>query len=220
MAKQTKSKKSTPVKSGSGASKSGSLVKKSAPASRDESEDMTMLQKLTVDSLKDIYYAEKQLLKTLPKLNKAATSPELKQVFQNHVTVTQQQVSRLEQVFEMMGKKAQAKKCEAMEGLIKESESIIEDTEAGTKTRDVGLIMAAQKVEHYEIATYGGLVQIAKTMGKNDIAEILAQTLAEEKEADHLLTDIAENNINMQAQQEGNEEDMEKTEKSNNTVAE
>ncbi len=212
MAKQTKSVKSAPAKSASSASKSGSPAKKPAPVPRDENEDMTMLQKLTVDSLKDIYYAEKQLLKTLPRLNKAATSPELKQVFQNHITVTQQQVSRLEQVFEMMGKKAQGKKCEAMEGLIKESESIIEDTEAGTKTRDVGLIMAAQKVEHYEIATYGALVQIAKTMGKNDIAEILSQTLAEEKEADQLLTDVAENNINMQAQQEESEEDMNKTE--------
>lgn len=219
MAKQTKSKKSAPAKSVSAPSKSGSPAKKLTPVPRDENEDMTMLQKLTVDSLKDIYYAEKQLLKTLPKLNKAATTPELKQVFQNHITVTQQQVSRLEQVFEMMGKKAQGKKCEAMEGLIKESESIIEDTEAGTKTRDVGLIMAAQKVEHYEIATYGGLVQIAKTMGKNDIAEILAQTLAEEKEADQLLTDVAENNINMQAQQEEGEEDMKKME-SDNTVAE
>lgn len=219
MAKQTKSKKSAPAKSASAPSKSGSPAKKSAPAPRDENEDMTMLQKFTVDSLKDIYYAEKQLLKTLPKLNKAATSPELKQVFQNHITVTQQQVSRLEQVFELMGKKAQGKKCEAMEGLIKESESIIEDTEAGTKTRDVGLIVAAQKVEHYEIATYGGLVQIAKTMGKNDIAEILAQTLAEEKEADQLLTDVAENNINMQAQQEESEEGMNKTEDSDDTVA-
>lgn len=204
MAKQTKSKKSAPSKSGT-ASKSGSPAKKSAPAPRDENEDMTMLQKFTVDSLKDIYYAEKQLLKTLPRLNKAATSPELKEVFQNHVTVTQEQISRLEQVFEMMGKRAQGKKCEAMEGLIKESETVIEDTEAGSKTRDVGLIIAAQKVEHYEIASYGGLVQIAKTMGKNDIAEILAQTLAEEKEADQLLTDVAENNINMQAQQEEGE---------------
>lgn len=218
MAKQTTSKKSAPAKSGSAVSKSGSPVKKVAPAPKDEDEDMTMLQKFTVDSLRDIYYAEKQLLKTLPKLNKAATSPELKQVFQNHITVTQEQISRLEQVFEMMDKKAQGKKCEAMEGLIKESESIIEDTEAGTKTRDVGLIMAAQKVEHYEIATYGGLVQIAKIMGKNDVADILAQTLAEEKEADQLLTDVAQNNINMQAQQEDGEEDMEKAEESSDTV--
>lgn len=201
MAKQTKSKKSAPSKSGT-ASKSGSPAKKSAPAPRDENEDMTMLQKFTVDSLKDIYYAEKQLLKTLPRLNKAATSPELKEVFQNHLTITQEQISRLEQVFEMMGKRAQGKRCEAMEGLIKESETVIEDTEAGSKTRDVGLIIAAQKVEHYEIASYGGLVQIAKTLGKDDIAEILAQTLAEEKEADQLLTNVAENNINMQAQQE------------------
>jgi ferritin-like metal-binding protein YciE len=108
-------------------------------------------------------------------------------------------------VFEMLGKKAQGKKCEAMEGLIKESESIISDTKTGSKTRDVGLIMACQKVEHYEIASYGGLVQIAKTMGNNEIAEILALTLAEEKEADQILTDVAENNINIQAQQEPSE---------------
>ena len=206
MAKQTKSKKSSsgtaaPAASKS-ASKSASPAKKSSQGSKSESDDMPMLMKFTLDSLKDIYYAEKQLLKALPKLNKAATSPELKQAFQNHVEITKEQVVRLEQVFEMLGKKAQGKKCEAMEGLIKEAESIIADTESGSKTRDVGLIVACQKVEHYEIASYGGLVQIAKTMGNNEISEILAMTLAEEKEADQILTDVAENNINFQAQQE------------------
>src|SRR4028118_2173943 len=209
MAKQTKSKKSSsgtaaPAASKS-ASKSASPAKKSSQGSKSESDDMPMLMKFTLDSLKDIYYAEKQLLKALPKLNKAATSPELKQAFQNHVEITKEQVVRLEQVFEMLGKKAQGKKCEAMEGLIKEAESIIADTESGSKTRDVGLIMACQKVEHYEIASYGGLVQIAKTMGNNEISEILAMTLAEEKEADQILTDVAENNINFQAQQEPSE---------------
>lgn len=192
MEKKAKSKKATASKS-NGSSKS---------ASNGQDLEMPMLEKFTLDSLKDIYWAEKHLLKALPKLNKAATSPELKKVFQDHVQVTNEQVTRLEKVFEMMGKKAQGKKCDAMEGLVKEAESIIEDTEAGTKTRDVALIMAAQKVEHYEIATYGGLVTIAKTMGKNEIADILGQTLTEEKQADQMLTDVAENNINAQATSE------------------
>src|SRR6476661_5252955 len=133
---------------------------------------------------------------------KAATNESLVAALQEHLEVTQEHVSRLEQVFEILGKKAQAKKCEAMEGLTKEAESIIEETEKGSKTRDVALIMAAQKVEHYEIATYGSLVQITKTMGMTEIADILAKTLVEEKDTDQLLTDIAENNINMQAEEE------------------
>jgi ferritin-like metal-binding protein YciE len=108
-------------------------------------------------------------------------------------------VRRLEQVFEMLGKKAQAKKCDAMEGITMEAQTVMEETEKGTATRDVALIMAAQKAEHYEIATYGGLVQLAKTIGQEDIANILHETLEEEKEADQTLTDIAENNINYQA---------------------
>lgn len=170
-------------------------------------QDTSLLEEFVLDAIKDIYWAEKHLLKALPKMTKAATTPQLKQALTDHVTVTEGQISRLEQVFEMLGKKAQAKKCDAMDGLTKEAESIIAETEKGSLTRDVALIMAAQKVEHYEIATYGGLVQITKTMGKDDISEIFAQTLAEEKEADHLLTEIAENNINMQAEQEGDGEE-------------
>jgi ferritin-like metal-binding protein YciE len=150
-----------------------------------------MLQKFMHDSLKDIYWAEKHLLKALPRLSKAATNEELKAALDEHVEVTQEQVARLEQVFEMLGKKAQGKKCEAMEGLTREAESIIEETEKGTATRDVGIIMAAQKVEHYEIATYGGLAQLAKTMGLTEIGELLGQTLQEEKETDENLTSIA-----------------------------
>lgn len=182
------SKKSAPPKSGS---KAKNVVS--------ESDDSTMLEEFMLDSIKDIYWAEKHLTKMLPKMVKAATSPEVKKAFQDHLAVTQEQTVRLEKVFEILGKKPQAKKCDAMEGITKEAEGIIEETEAGTKTRDVALIMAGQKVEHYEISTYGGLVQISKTLGKNDIADILAQTLQEEKDADLLLTDIAENNINMQA---------------------
>ena len=101
-----------------------------------------------------------------------------------------------------MKKKQKGKKCEAIEGLIKESESIIEDTDEGTSTRDVGLIMAAQKVEHYEIATYGGLVQLAQTLGFEEAGELLQATLDEEKETDVLLTTIAENNVNYEAKEE------------------
>jgi ferritin-like metal-binding protein YciE len=171
---------------------------KSAAATANES----ALGVLFIDSLKDIYWAEKHLTKALPKLQKAATSEELKEALEDHLAVTEDQVTQLEKVFELMGKKAQAKKCEAMEGLIKEGNSIIEDTEKGTLTRDAGLIMAAQKVEHYEIATYGSLVQIAKTLQLNDVAEILEGILNEEKEADQTLTDVAENNINIEASQE------------------
>ena len=168
-----------------------------------------MLEKFMHDSLKDIYWAEKHLTKAIPKMIKAATNETLISALEEHLEVTEEHVSRLEEVFELFGKKAQAKKCEAMEGLTKEAESIIEETEEGTSTRDVGIIMAAQKVEHYEIATYGGLTQLAKTMGLMEIANLLGQTLEEEKEADEGLTSIAENNINLQAEEESEEEEEE-----------
>lgn len=157
------------------------------------------LDAFLLDTIKDIYWAEKHLVKALSKLQKAATTQELKDAFADHAEETEEQVARLEQVFEKLGKKAQGKKCEAMEGLTKEAETIIEETEAGSLTRDVALIMAAQKVEHYEIATYGGLAQLAKTMGLNEIAQLFVQTLQEEKEADELLTSIAEEHINLEA---------------------
>ena len=160
------------------------------------------MQELFLDSLKDIYYAEKAILKALPKMKKAATSEQLAAAFEEHLAVTEGQVGRLEQVFESIDEKVGSKKCEAIEGLIKEAESIIEDTEDETATRDVGLIMAAQKVEHYEIATYGGLVQLAQTLGYDDAAELLQETLNEEKETDELLTGIAENNVNYEASEE------------------
>jgi ferritin-like metal-binding protein YciE len=196
------SKSGTSARSGSSGSQKGA----EAPPQRSAA-DNSMLEKFLLDSLKDIYWAEKHLTKALPKLKKAATSQELKDAFDEHTAVTQEHVARLEEVFEMMGKRAQAKKCEAMEGLSKEAESIIEETEDGTATRDVGLIMAAQKVEHYEIATYGGLVQLTKILGLTDASDLLAQTLAEEKEADEMLTNIAENDINLQSAEEGEEEE-------------
>ena len=157
------------------------------------------LEEFFHDELKDIYWAEKKLVKTLPKLAKAATSKELANAFSEHLEVTKGHVTRLEKAFELLGYAAQAKKCEAMEGITKEGEEIIEDTEDGTATRDVALILAGQKAEHYEIATYGGLRQIAKNLGHDDIAKLMEQTLAEEKEADQSLTKLAETSVNEQA---------------------
>ena len=162
----------------------------------------SQLEKLFTDSLKDIYWAEKQLTKTLPKMKKAATTDELKSAIEEHLAQTEGHVKRLEQVFDMCGKKVQAKKCDAMEGLIKEGDSIVEETQNGSMTRDAGIIMAAQKVEHYEIATYGSLVQIAKTLGMNDAADVLHLTLDEEKQADEKLTEIAEWHVNQAAEKE------------------
>src|SRR6201990_2552614 len=132
------------------------------------------LEEFFHDEIKDIYWAEKKLVQTLPKMAKAATSDELKSAFTEHLEQTKEHVTRLEKVFELLGHKPQAKKCEAMEGITEEGASIIEDTEDGTSTRDVALIMAGQKAEHYEIATYGALAQIAKTLGHNDVARILS----------------------------------------------
>ena len=182
-------------------------VRKSSKSDTETVTGNTQLEKFFTDSLKDIYWAEKHLIKALPKMKKAATTEELQTAIEDHLSQTEEHVSRLEQVFEIIGKKAQAKKCEAMEGLIKEGESIIEETEDGSMTRDVGIIMAAQKVEHYEIATYGGLVQLAKTMGQDEIAQLLAQTLEEEKQTDRTLSEIAESNINWEAEQEGSEKE-------------
>jgi len=165
-------------------------------------QENSQLEKLFTDSLKDIYWAEKQLTKTLPKMKKAATTDELKSAIEEHLTQTEGHVKRLEQVFDMCGKKVQAKKCDAMEGIIKEGDSIVEETQDGSMTRDAGIIMAAQKVEHYEIATYGSLVQIAKTLGMNDAAEVLHLTLDEEKQADEKLTEVAEWHVNQEAEKE------------------
>lgn len=169
----------------------------------------TQLQKFFEDSLKDIYWAEKHLTKALPKMKKAATTSELQTAITEHLEQTKEHVARLEQVFETLGKPARAKKCDAMEGLTKEADSIVEETEKGSMTRDAAIIIAAQKVEHYEIATYGGLVSLAQTLGLEDAASILSQTLEEEKQTDINLSAIAEGNINWAAEQEGAEEDEE-----------
>ena len=188
--------------------KSGSMGKTGSmnkSESMSKKESGSLLKQFFIEQLQDIYWAEKALVKELPKMKKATTTEELAEAITEHVTVTEDQVSRLEEVFDMMGETAKAKKCEAMEGLIKEAHSIIEETREGTATRDAAIIMAAQKVEHYEIATYGGLVQLAKTIGMMDVADLLAQTLAEEKDADQALTQIAEHNINEEGAQEEEE---------------
>ncbi len=164
--------------------------------------DSSMLTEFFIDELKDIYWAEKHLVKVLPKMEKAATTQELKDAISEHLEVTKTHVSRLEDVFGLLDKTPQAKKCEAMAGITKEGDDIVSDTEKGSITRDVGIILAAQKVEHYEIATYGGLTQLAKTLNLQQVADILYTTLEEEKETDEKLTQIAEKNINVEAAQE------------------
>src|SRR3954470_12265279 len=151
------------------------------------------LHQFFLQQLQDVYWAEKKLVKTLPKLSDAATSQRLKQAFNDHLEQTINHVTRLENVFRLLGEEPKALKCPAMAGIVDEGADIIDETDDGSAQRDVGLIFAAQKAEHYEIATYGGLVQLAKTLGFTDAANVLAQTLSEEKEADALLTQIAEN---------------------------
>ncbi|RYD92760.1 MAG: ferritin-like domain-containing protein [Sphingobacteriales bacterium] len=180
------------------ASRSNTGSRKSAPSF----DEATLLHELFVEELRDIYWAEKHLTKALPKMAKAATSQELRGAFENHLAQTEEQIGRVEQVFEMLDLPARAKKCEAMEGLVKEAQQGIEDTPKGSSVRDAALIICAQKVEHYEIAAYGSLAQLAKTMGRNEVADLLAQTLEEEKETDQLLTELAVSGINITAEQE------------------
>lgn len=163
----------------------------------------TDLHALFIDSLKDIYWAENALVGALPKMIANATSPNLASCIKEHLEVTKLQVTRLEQIFSLLGEKAEGKKCEAMAGLLKEGDSILEETAPGP-VRDAGIIAASQKIEHYEIATYGTLCAFAKVLGENDAAKLLTQTLAEEKEADALLSDAAFNSINFNASGDDN----------------
>lgn len=159
-------------------------------------------KKFFIDELKDIYWAEKHLVKALPKMKKAATNPELAAAFEKHAGETETHVQTLEKVFELLGKKAEAKKCDAMAGLLEEADGLIEETEAGTEIRDCGLILAAQKVEHYEIATYGGLKALAGKLGNSKIQDLLDKTLENEKATDQALTELAESAINEHAMAE------------------
>lgn len=163
------------------------------------------LRELFVDELKDIIYAERALVKALPKMAKNATEQKLIDAIEQHVAVTEGQVGRLEQIFEMLGETSRGKKCDAMEGLIKEGEGVMEETEIGP-VRDAAIISASQKIEHYEIATYGTLVAFARTLGEEEIADLLDQTLTEEKDADAILTESAYNAINFDAAAEEDSE--------------
>lgn len=149
------------------------------------------LEDLFVDTLKDIYYAEKRILKTLPKMAKGAESPKLKKGFEKHLAQTEGQVERLEQVFEIFGQPARGKKCEAIEGIIAEGETIMKEFR-GTQALDAGLISSAQAVEHYEITRYGTLCRWAEMLGKRNAAALLERTLKEESQTDELLDQIAE----------------------------
>lgn len=164
------------------------------------------LREFFIDQLKDIYWAEQKLVKTLPKMSDAANSGELRGAFDSHLMETKNHVSRLERVFDMMGEKAKAEECPAMKGIAEEGEDIIDETDNNTSQRDVGLIFAGQKAEHYEIASYGALRQLALDMGQQEIADILEQTLSEEKAADRKLTELAEGGINRMALDEPSED--------------
>jgi ferritin-like metal-binding protein YciE len=156
------------------------------------------LRQLFENELKDIYWAEKALTKAIPKMIKQATSEELIEALKDHLEETKGHVKRCEKAFELLGKSASGKKCEAMAGLIEEADEIMGSAEKGM-VRDAGIISAAQKVEHYEIASYGTLCAFAKTLGEDEVANLLEQTLNEEKEADHKLTQIAESSVNEEA---------------------
>lgn len=160
------------------------------------------LEKLFTNQLKDILYAEQLLLKVLTELKEASTTEELEDTFDDHRMQTERHIKRLEKIFRMMDKPAEGKKCEAMEGLVREAKTFINETKQGSMTRDAAIIIAAQKIEHYEIASYGGLIQLAITLGMIRAADLLDKTLAEEEEVDQVLSEIAEDYINIEAGQE------------------
>ncbi len=158
------------------------------------------LHELFLDELADVYNAEQQIAKALPKMAKAAKSPELREAFNTHLEETEEQISRLEEVAESLGEKLKGKKCKAMEGLLAEGKEIMEE-QKDSAALDAGLILAAQKVEHYEIASYGALCAWAQSMGHDDAFDLLKQTLDEEKTTDEKLNQLAES-LNAEAQQQ------------------
>ncbi|MEX0608093.1 MAG: ferritin-like domain-containing protein [Balneolaceae bacterium] len=178
---------------------SKSQNEKSVKAKSDAAKGLTTLFE---NQLKDIYWAEKALVKAIPKMISNASSDELTKALDDHLSETEKQVDRLEKVFDSIDVKAKAEKCEAMEGLIKEAEEIMKETEKGD-VRDAGIIVAAQKVEHYEIATYGSLCVFAETLGEDEALKLLKDTLKEEKQADEKLSKIAESTVNVEAMKNG-----------------
>ena len=159
------------------------------------------LEALLVDELKDLYSAEKQIVRSLPKIIKAVSTPELKEGLTNHLEETKNQVTRLEKIGELLGKKMTGKTCVGMKGVLEEGSEVLADTEKGT-VRDAALIAACQRVEHYEMAGYGSARDFAKMLGQKEVAALLDETLAEEKNADKTLT-VASKQVNLQAKQEG-----------------
>jgi ferritin-like metal-binding protein YciE len=164
----------------------------------------TTMDELFLEELKDLYDAEKQLTKALPKMAKAAVSDELREAFEEHLRQTEGQIERLDQIFEQLGEKASGKKCAAMSGLIKEGDEIASETDEST-VRDAGLIAAAQKVEHYEISGYGSVRTHAQMLGHGQAVRLLQETLDEEKQTDKKLNDLAESMINEEALNESGE---------------
>ena len=154
---------------------------------------------LFLHTLKDVYYAERQILKALPKMARAASNEPLRKAFLTHREETQQQIERLQQVFELLGKRAQGVTCEAINGLIEECEELLDDAPEASDVRDAGLIACGQAVEHYEMSRYGTLLAWAKLMGKRDVAALIEKTLQEEKQADSLLNGLAKDSVNPQA---------------------
>ena len=171
-----------------------------AESNGDELDEDNGLREMLIDEMADVYHAEKQLLKALPKMAKAAQSDALREAFEAHLKETQEQVSRLEQAFTLLDEKTKSKTCKAMEGLLEEGAEMMEDNE-GKPTIDAALIAAAQKVEHYEIASYGTLRAWAKQLGEEEVAALFDETLGEEKVADEKLTGIAEETANLTAEE-------------------
>lgn len=155
----------------------------------------TTLKSLLIDELRDIYHAERQLVRALPKLAKAATSPDLREALESHLGETEEQVSRLEQAFEMLSETAKPKPCAGMQGIVEEGSDLIKESDKGAAL-DAGIIAGAQRAEHYEIAAYGSVMAWAKALGHDDVAELLSASLEEEKAADEKLTELAEAGLN------------------------
>lgn len=179
-------------------------TKKDAPVKKGKlkMEDENALKDFLVDELKDIYFAEHEIKKGLTKMKKAATSGKLIKAIDKHHKQTDEQIIRLEEAFKLLDEKPAKIKCEAIVGILKEGDDILENTEEGSMTRDAAIIIASQKVEHYEIATYGSLAELARTIDRKDVAKLLESTLKEEKDTDVSLTILAVDKINEQAAQE------------------
>lgn len=162
------------------------------------------LQEMLLDELRDLYHAEKQLIRAIPKMAKAATHDDLREAFESHLEETREQVTRLEEVFSAMGEKVKAKPCKGMAGIVEEGSDLLQEHEPGA-TLDAAIIAAAQRVEHYEIGAYGTCAEWARLLGLDEVVSLLEQTLEEEKETDKKLTALAEQEVNLSAAQEGEE---------------